>query len=84
MRPSLRHLQVSKNFVSRSRSTAFIGLGRMGYQMAYNLFSKQYVQANAESFVVCDAIPEASRSFYEEFSRQYPDSQISIASTPEE
>jgi 3-hydroxyisobutyrate dehydrogenase len=84
MRPSLRHLQVSKNFVLRSRSTAFIGLGRMGYQMAYNLFSKQYVQANAESFVVCDAVPEAARSFYEEFSRQYPDSQISIANTPEE
>lgn len=56
----------------------------MGYQMAYNLFSKQYVQANAESFVVCDAIPEAARSFCEEFSGQYPDSQISIANTPEE
>lgn len=56
----------------------------MGYQMAYNLFSKRYVQANSESFVVCDAIPEAARSFYEEFSRQYPDSQISIANTPEE
>ena len=56
----------------------------MGYQMAYNLFSKQYVQANAQSFVVCDAIPEVARSFCEEFSGQYPDSQISIANNPEE
>lgn len=56
----------------------------MGYQMAYNLFSKRYAQVNSESFVVCDVMPEASHSFCEEFSRQYPGSQISIASTPEE
>lgn len=56
----------------------------MGYQMAYNLFSKQYVQGNAENFVVCDAIPEAALSFCEEFSGQYPDSQISTANTPED
>jgi len=56
----------------------------MGYQMAYNLFSKRYAQADTERFVVCDAMPEASRSFCEEFSRQYPGSQIVIANTPEE
>ncbi len=34
----------------------------MGYQMAYNLFSKQYVQAEGSGplgFVVCDAVADS-------------------------
>jgi hypothetical protein len=87
MRPSLRNLQATARAIPRAKSTSFIGLGRMGYQMAYNLFSKQYLQANGSeppSFVVCDAVPDSARAFCLEFSQQYPDAQISIASTPEE
>jgi 3-hydroxyisobutyrate dehydrogenase len=68
----------------RADSTSFIGLGRMGYQMALNLFSKQYKQANNSHFVVCDVVPDAARSFCFEFTSQYPDAYITIASTPEE
>jgi 3-hydroxyisobutyrate dehydrogenase len=56
----------------------------MGYQMAYNLFSKQYLQANDSGFIVCDAIPDAARAFCEEFTNQYPDAQISIATSVDE
>ncbi|KAF5391779.1 hypothetical protein D9757_001735 [Collybiopsis confluens] len=58
--------------------------GRMGHEMAYNLFSKQFTQANESRFVVCDAIPESSQSFCANFVKQYPGAKIEIASTPEE
>ncbi|KAJ3515964.1 hypothetical protein NLJ89_g1422 [Agrocybe chaxingu] len=85
MRPSLRCLQAASAAVtSRSKSTSFIGLGQMGYQMAYNLFSKQYLQTNDAYFVVCDALPGSAVAFRENFSKQYPGAQINIANTPEE
>ncbi|KJA18609.1 hypothetical protein HYPSUDRAFT_218142 [Hypholoma sublateritium FD-334 SS-4] len=87
MRPLLQSVQHTANCISRSNSTSFIGLGRMGYQMAYNLFSKQYVQADGSGspgFVVCDAVADSARSFCSEFSQQYPGAHISIATSPEE
>lgn len=86
MRPSLRCAvqAATKAPFQRVGSTSFIGLGRMGYQMALNLFSKQYKQAKDSRFVVCDVVPDATRSFCAEFTSQFPDAQISIASTPEE
>ncbi|KAF8163118.1 NAD binding domain of 6-phosphogluconate dehydrogenase-domain-containing protein [Crassisporium funariophilum] len=84
MRSTVRCLQASNKALLRTRSTSFIGLGRMGYQMAYNLFSKQYIQANDSHFVVCDAIPDSALSFRQRFLSEYPDAQLSIANTPEE
>ncbi|KAF8969876.1 3-hydroxyisobutyrate dehydrogenase [Flammula alnicola] len=84
MRPSFRNLQAATKAIPRAKSTSFIGLGRMGYQMAYNLFSKQYVQNNELGFVVCDAMPDSARTFSEEFSKHFPGARISIATTPEE
>lgn len=84
MRPSVQCLQALSRAIPRSKSTSFIGLGRMGYQMAYNLFSKQYLQANESGFIVCDALPDTARAFCEDFTRQYPDAQISIAATVDE
>ena len=52
--------------------------------MALNLFSKQYQQAQDSRFIVCDVIPDATRSFCSEFTTQYPDAQIGIAATPKE
>ncbi|KAF9475070.1 3-hydroxyisobutyrate dehydrogenase [Pholiota conissans] len=87
MRPSLRNLQAATRVIPRAKSISFIGLGQMGYRMAYNLFSKQHT-ANGGSeplgFVVCDALPDSARAFCSEFSKQFPDAQISIANTPEE
>ncbi|KAF9072971.1 NAD binding domain of 6-phosphogluconate dehydrogenase-domain-containing protein [Rhodocollybia butyracea] len=62
----------------RSKSTSFIGLGRMGQEMAYNLFSKQFAQSKDSQFVVCDAV---LRAF---FIKQFPGAKIDIAGTPEE
>lgn len=58
--------------------------GRMGHEMAYNLFSKQFAQANESEFVVCDAIPECAQSFRSNFMKQYPGAKINVANTPEE
>ncbi|THV07856.1 3-hydroxyisobutyrate dehydrogenase [Dendrothele bispora CBS 962.96] len=85
MRPSPRWFSQSLNRLAmRPKSTSFIGLGRMGHEMAYNLFSKQLAHSSDSHFVVCDAIPEASRRFYQNFLKQFPEAQISIAATPEE
>jgi len=79
----LRCLQATNRGLVRSRTTSFIGLGRMGYQMAYNLFSKQHAKENDSCFIVCDVVPDASRAFCAEFMNQYPNAQLSIADTPE-
>lgn len=86
MLPSLRCAMqaATKIPLQRANSTSFIGLGRMGYQMALNLFSKQYKQSNNSRFVVCDVVPDAARSFCAEFTSQYPNAHVTIASTPEE
>ncbi|KAF8797846.1 hypothetical protein BYT27DRAFT_7123847 [Phlegmacium glaucopus] len=84
MRSTFRCLQATNRGLSRSRATSFIGLGRMGYQMAYNLFSKQHVKEKDWRFVICDVVPDASRAFRAEFMKQYPNAQLSIADTPEE
>jgi len=56
----------------------------MGYQMAYNLFSKQYIQADNAQFVVCDANPDTAHSFCTSFTNRYPAAHISYAETPEQ
>jgi len=86
MRPTLRTMQAASKALHRHReaSTSFIGLGRMGYQMALNLFSKQYKEDTSARFVVCDALPDSARSFCETFSSQHPEAHISIAANPEE
>ncbi|THH10269.1 hypothetical protein EW145_g1430 [Phellinidium pouzarii] len=69
---------------SRASSISFLGLGRMGSEMAFNLFSKRHALANSSTFVVCDAVPEAARAFVANFQNHFPGSQLSIVSTPEE
>ncbi|KAL5490203.1 hypothetical protein ACEPAI_5036 [Sanghuangporus weigelae] len=78
---------------ARAASISFLGLGRMGSEMAYNLFSKRHALAREEersidtidqSFVVCDAVPEAARAFVRNFQSQFPRSKIRIVETPEE
>lgn len=81
MRPSTRCLQ---SLASRSKSTSFIGLGRMGYEMAHNLFSKQFAKSPDLQFVVCDVNPDSSRSFRENFLERYPNARIKIAADPHE
>lgn len=83
MRPTFRCLQATNRGLLRSRTTSFIGLGRMGYQMAFNLFSKQHVKENDSHFIVCDVVLDASLAFCAEFMKQYPDAQLSIADSPE-
>ncbi|KAF5373056.1 hypothetical protein D9758_001705 [Tetrapyrgos nigripes] len=85
MRPSPRRLfQSLDRLAMRPKSYSFVGLGRMGYEMAYNLFSKQHAQASDSHFVVCDVVPEASQNFCQNFLKQFPGAQISIATSPEE
>lgn len=81
MRPTLRVLD---RRVVRSKSTAFVGLGRMGSEMAYNLFSKALAQSAGSHFVVCDALPESAAAFRQKFLSQFPSASIDIVQTPEE
>lgn len=81
MRPTLRVLD---SRVVRSKSTAFIGLGRMGSEMAYNLFSKKFTLSADSQFIVCDAVPESAVTFRRNFLSQFPGARIEIVQTPEE
>ena len=56
----------------------------MGSEMAYNLFSKRHALDERDTFVVCDAIPEAAQAFARNFESQFPRSRIRIVETPEE
>jgi NAD binding domain of 6-phosphogluconate dehydrogenase len=84
MRPSPRWLNALERLSYRPKSISFIGLGRMGHEMAYNLFSKQYTRDTESQFVVCDAIPDSAQTFCSNFLGNFPGVKISIASTPEE
>lgn len=70
--------------VSRAASVSFLGLGRMGSEMAFNLFSKRHALASEECFVVCDAVPEAASAFAANLRHNFPASKIRIVGTPEE
>ncbi|EKM82855.1 hypothetical protein AGABI1DRAFT_111419 [Agaricus bisporus var. burnettii JB137-S8] len=78
MHPSLRCLQR----LPRAKSTSFIGLGRMGSEMAYNLFSKQFAKAPDSQFVVCDAVPESAQAFRDNFLSNFPGANMEVAHTP--
>lgn len=84
MRLSARCFKPLERIHLRPKSTSFIGLGRMGHEMAFNLFSKQHAQDPAAHFVVCDAIPDSARAFFENFLGQFPGAKLAIAATPEE
>ncbi len=85
MRPTLRLLQIATNGSQRQRSVSFVGLGRMGSEMAFNLFSRRLVESNGTArFVVCDAREATSAAFVRNFMQQFPGAQIEVASTPAE
>ncbi|KAG6869069.1 hypothetical protein C0993_003389 [Termitomyces sp. T159_Od127] len=84
MKPSARCLKALEHIDLRHKSTSFIGLGRMGHEMALNLFSRQFAKDSNARFVVCDAIPDNSHAFREKFLGQFPTAKLAIASTPEE
>lgn len=70
---------------SRPDTTAFIGLGRMGYEMAYNLFSRTLVEnGGGARFVVCDAREESAKSFVANFRQQFPGAKIQVVTSPAE
>ncbi|TFK54810.1 hypothetical protein OE88DRAFT_1805234 [Heliocybe sulcata] len=68
----------------RKKTIAFIGLGRMGSEMAYNLFSKRFTEATDAHFVVCDAVADATTSFRDNFHRQFPGANLHIVDTPQD
>ncbi|KAF9452843.1 3-hydroxyisobutyrate dehydrogenase [Macrolepiota fuliginosa MF-IS2] len=84
MRPTVRWLQQLEHSAHRVKSTSFIGLGRMGSEMAYNLFSKQYTQSEEYRFVICDALPESANAFRHNFLTQFPGANLKIVDTPAE
>ncbi|KAH6918803.1 3-hydroxyisobutyrate dehydrogenase [Coprinopsis sp. MPI-PUGE-AT-0042] len=82
MRPTIRVLQALANNARRKETTSFIGLGRMGYEMANNLFSKTYKASQDTQFVVCDALPETAHAFREAFIKKHPGSSVTVADDP--
>lgn len=67
--------------VLRSRTIGFVGLGRMGFEMARNLFMKQPA---GTSFVVCDANQSAAEALVQQLTSSQPRVNIVVASTPAE
>ena len=86
MKPTLHLLRaVPSSAVYRPHTLGFIGLGRMGSEMAYNLFSRKLVESHGElRFVVCDAREATSTAFAQNFTTQFPGARIEIANTPAE
>lgn len=66
--------------VNRSNNVAFIGLGRMGYEMATNLWRKKFANNNDGELIVCDARQEVAMRFVEEASGK----SASFVKTPRE
>ena len=50
----------------RSNNVAFIGLGRMGYEMATNLWKKKFAGKSTGELIVCDSRQEVAMRFVEE------------------
>ncbi|KAI9452323.1 3-hydroxyisobutyrate dehydrogenase [Russula earlei] len=69
---------------SRAKSISFIGLGRMGSEMAYNLFSNRMADTSHFRFVVCDAVPETASRFSDNFRKHFRGANIAVAANPEE
>lgn len=84
MRPTAKLLQSLERQAVRANSTSFIGLGRMGSEMAFNLFSKKFAESPDARFVVCDALPTVPPVFCQNFLAQFPGAHIDIVHTPEE
>ncbi|KAL1683533.1 6-phosphogluconate dehydrogenase [Schizophyllum commune] len=86
MRPTVRCLQLNLERLAsqRHKSTSFIGLGRMGYEMAFNLFSKQHALASDSHFVVCDAVLSSAARFRDAFMEQFPGARLEVARDPRE
>ncbi len=89
MRLTLPRLQALASHLAttpppRAKSIAFIGLGRMGSEMAYNLFAKQYAVANDARFFVCDVVPESVDAFTNNFAKHFPGAQLGVLKSPKE
>jgi 3-hydroxyisobutyrate dehydrogenase len=50
--------------------------------MAANLFSAHIAHHPASRFVVCDAVPDAARSFQARFLARFPNADITVATSP--
>ncbi|KAI6110047.1 3-hydroxyisobutyrate dehydrogenase [Pisolithus sp. B1] len=84
MKPTFRALRALHRCTTRARTTAFIGLGRMGSEMAHNLFLNKLSESPDSEFVVCDAIPDSAASFRRSFLSRFPEARIEVVNTPEE
>ncbi|KAL4074666.1 NAD binding domain of 6-phosphogluconate dehydrogenase-domain-containing protein [Scleroderma yunnanense] len=84
MKPTISAFQALGRRTTHAQTTAFIGLGRMGAEMAYNLFSKKLADKPDSSFVVCDAVPESAVAFRSRFLSQFSGANIEVVQTPEE
>ena len=86
MRPTIPALQQLAANAQRARSVAFLGLGKMGYNMAFQAFSKTHAVDPSTRFVVCDVLPAAAESFCADFASHFPAARerITVASTPAE
>lgn len=57
----------------------------MGYEMAFNLFSRTLVESGGSArLVVCDARPESATSFVTNFLHHFPGARIEVVASPAE
>ena len=84
----------------RASTIGFIGLGRMGYEMALNIFSKTMINHDLQSqasgstlgsgpsllprFTVCDVNEDAAHNILRIMREQFPGVNITVGKTPAE
>jgi 3-hydroxyisobutyrate dehydrogenase len=95
MRPSFVRLSPAS---ARASTVGFIGLGRMGYEMALNLFSKTMINHDLQrqaseptsspdilpGFTVCDANEDAAKNIMRVMQERFPRVNITVRKTPAE
>ena len=97
MHPSFVRLSSAS---ARASTIGFIGLGRMGYEMALNLFSKTLInhdlqrQASVSTsglssnvlpgFTVCDVNEDAANNIVRIITERFPGVNIAVRRTPAE
>ena|ERR1700722_58026 len=82
--PTVRCLQSAARHLARPKSISFIGLGRMGSEMAFNLFSKRFAVHTDSQFVVCDVVADVAQGFKRNFLSHFPGALVHIATSPEQ
>ncbi|CCA75021.1 probable 3-hydroxyisobutyrate dehydrogenase, mitochondrial precursor [Serendipita indica DSM 11827] len=81
---SRRGLHALSSGANRATTIGFIGLGRMGFEMATNLFTKTIVAHQTGSSIVCDVNQDATQTIISKMKEKFPEYEVIVAKSPAE